>query len=222
MTSVSFMLVQIASFWTRALQWFWSVVPKPCSRWPPSEMVLTCGRTICAKLEASCQARYTFCHLQLFNCSLIHPRISGFHLPLLYTSHFPHQNLSYGVQSLPDLWSHTNTSQGDRNCSHMLLYKKLPCFPNPAPFCLSPAWCSWSQALRAGEFGMVHSLLKAFLQLQPRREVHLNRSAQTFCMDLFTSWLREVLVTSRVNSCHHHVPLSVGLVPQFGNVCLRQ
>lgn len=117
MTSVSFMLVQIPSFWTCALQWFWSFAPKPCSRWPPSEMVLTCGRTIYAKLEASCQARYTFCHLQLFNCSIIHPRISGFHLPLLYASHLPHQNLSYGVQSLPDLWSHTRGTEIVATCS---------------------------------------------------------------------------------------------------------
>lgn len=62
-------------------------------RWPPSETVQTCGRTINAKPEASCQARYMFCHLQPFNCKVSFIQegssIPCFHVSLLCVS--PHK-----------------------------------------------------------------------------------------------------------------------------------
>lgn len=114
-------------------------------------MVLTRGRTIYAKPEASCQARYTCCHLQ----PLLYPHSSKkdpqFRVFIYHC--LTSQTRAFLTVTNPLLSSHTNTSQGDSNCSHILLQKKLPCLTNPAAFCLSPAWHSWSQPWGLGNVG---------------------------------------------------------------------
>lgn len=154
-----FMLVQIPSFWTCALQWFCSVVPKLHSWgdhhqrqcWPvvgPSmqnQKLLVRPGTHSVSSNPLIKSHSSKKDPQF--CVFIH-----------HFSDLPNHSLPHSVQSLTDLWSDTSSSEGDSNCSHILLPKSFPASPTllPSAWALpdvpegSPgSWAMWDCALLA-------------------------------------------------------------------------